>query len=218
MLGPGSIAQPFCTIGKGAGRSRLPEKTVRVLAGSMPRPSTGRTPALPATRSRSRRRRASRRSRATAPRGGNAFRLSVEELHRHRRLHGRAARSTTESMLPVPTTSRSPNNHVTLLPAAPSPHLSGRASTSTARHGFDSSGGNTSDHNSQDGIRLTNGCTNVNLVSNNVAFANAEQWERNATGIQVQRGSSRQHDQPQQRIRSTRIRPPVLRQTHTTTS
>ena len=42
--------------------------------------------------------------------------------------------------------------------------------------------GNTSDHNSHDGIRLTTTSDN-NLVSNNIAFANAEQWQRNATGI-----------------------------------
>lgn len=44
--------------------------------------------------------------------------------------------------------------------------------------------GNTTDHNTQDGIRLTSGSSN-NVVSHNVSFANAEQWERNATGIQV---------------------------------
>jgi len=44
--------------------------------------------------------------------------------------------------------------------------------------------GNTTDHNSQDGIRLASGAVN-NTVSNNISFANAEQWQRNATGIQV---------------------------------
>ena len=48
--------------------------------------------------------------------------------------------------------------------------------------------GNTSDHNSADGIRLTTSSDN-NLVSNNIAFANAEKWRRNATGIHVN-GSS----------------------------
>ena len=43
---------------------------------------------------------------------------------------------------------------------------------------------NTVDHNSQDGIRLTTGAIN-NVVSNNISFANAEKWQRNATGIQV---------------------------------
>jgi parallel beta-helix repeat protein len=44
--------------------------------------------------------------------------------------------------------------------------------------------GNVTDHNTQDGIRLTTGAVN-NTVSNNISFANAEQWQRNATGIQV---------------------------------
>jgi parallel beta-helix repeat protein len=43
--------------------------------------------------------------------------------------------------------------------------------------------GNTSDYNSSHGI-LTNGSNN-NLVSNNVSFANAEQWQRNASGIRL---------------------------------
>ena len=44
--------------------------------------------------------------------------------------------------------------------------------------------GNTSDHNSSHGILLTNG-SNDNLVSDNIAFANAEGWQRNATGIRL---------------------------------
>ena len=45
------------------------------------------------------------------------------------------------------------------------------------------------DHNSQDGIRLTTGAVN-NVVSNNISFANAEKWQRNATGIHVYGSSS----------------------------
>jgi parallel beta-helix repeat protein len=44
--------------------------------------------------------------------------------------------------------------------------------------------GNTSDHNSSHGILLTNGSNN-NLVSDNLAFGNAEEWQRNATGIRL---------------------------------
>ncbi len=44
--------------------------------------------------------------------------------------------------------------------------------------------GNTTDHNSQDGIRLTGGSSG-NVVSDNVSYGNAEEWQRNATGIQV---------------------------------
>ena len=44
--------------------------------------------------------------------------------------------------------------------------------------------GNTADHNSSHGILLTNG-SNDNLVSGNIAFANAEGWQRNATGIKL---------------------------------
>ena len=44
--------------------------------------------------------------------------------------------------------------------------------------------GNTTDHNTMDGIRLNNG-SNYNTVSNNVSFGNAESTVRNATGINV---------------------------------
>ncbi len=44
--------------------------------------------------------------------------------------------------------------------------------------------GNTIDHNSSHGILLTSGSNN-NVVSNNVIFANAEQWQRNANGIRL---------------------------------
>ncbi len=48
--------------------------------------------------------------------------------------------------------------------------------------------GNTTDHNSSHGILLTNGSNN-NLVSDNLAFGNAEGWQRNASGIRLD-GSS----------------------------
>ena len=44
--------------------------------------------------------------------------------------------------------------------------------------------GNTTDHNSSDGIRLTNG-SNDNTVSNNVSFGNAREYQRDAEGIDV---------------------------------
>ena len=44
--------------------------------------------------------------------------------------------------------------------------------------------GNTTDHNTMDGIRLNTGSNN-NTVSNNVSFGNAERTVRNATGINV---------------------------------
>ena len=44
--------------------------------------------------------------------------------------------------------------------------------------------GNTSDHNSYHGILLTNGSNN-NLVSNNITFANARQFLRDASGIRL---------------------------------
>ncbi len=44
--------------------------------------------------------------------------------------------------------------------------------------------GNTTDHNSSHGILLTNGSNN-NLVSDNLAFGNAEGWQRNANGIRL---------------------------------
>lgn len=44
--------------------------------------------------------------------------------------------------------------------------------------------GNTTSYNSQDGIRLESGCYNV-MVSYNTSFGNAEEWQRNAAGIDL---------------------------------
>ncbi len=49
--------------------------------------------------------------------------------------------------------------------------------------------GNTTDHNSWDGIRLIN-ASNNNTVSNNVSFANAKVTARNAEGIDVETNST----------------------------
>ena len=44
--------------------------------------------------------------------------------------------------------------------------------------------GNTTDHNSSDGIRLVNGSNN-NIVSNNISFGNASEFQRDACGINL---------------------------------
>ncbi len=50
------------------------------------------------------------------------------------------------------------------------------------------------------------------IVSNNVAFANAEEWQRNATGIQVEPAATANTIMPQHHLRQRGLRPPVLRQ------
>ena len=181
--GSGSIAQPFCTIGKGASVATA-GKTVRVLAGTYAEtvngPNSG-TAGNPITFSAAPGVVVSGNGTAT----GNAFRLSSKS---YIVIDGFTVSGTVDYGIYVASSNHITisNNHVT---------LSGSPVSGSVRAGIylnaatDSTvSGNTSDHNSQDGIRLTNGCTNV-TVSNNVAFANAEQWERNATGIQVN-GSS----------------------------
>ncbi len=105
--GPGTVAQPFCTIGKGASVA-IAGKTVRVLAGTYAEtvngPNSG-TAGNPITYSAAP---GVTRLRATARATRQRLPDDQQELHRHRRLHGHRTRSTTASTSRVPTTSRSP--------------------------------------------------------------------------------------------------------------
>ena len=116
---------------------------------------------------------------------GNAFRISTKS---YITVDGFTVSGTVDYGIYVASSNHITiaNNHVTL---SGSPVSGGVRAGIYLNATTDSTvSGNTSDHNSQDGIRLTNGCTGV-TVRDNVAFANAEQWERNATGIHVN-GSS----------------------------
>lgn len=180
-----SATVPFCKISKGA-NSAIAGDTVRVLAGSYAEtvsiPKSG-SAGLPITYS-------------AAPgviitgnglsNGGNAFRISTKS---YIVIDGFSINGTADNGIYVSGSSyiTISNNHVS---------YSGKTVSGSTRAGIylasttDSSIiNNTIDHNSQDGIRLTTGAVN-NLVSNNVSFANAEKWQRNATGIQVYGSSS----------------------------
>ena len=177
--GPGSIARPFCTIGKGASVATAGQ-TVRVLAGTYAEtvngPNSG-TAGNPITFS-------------AAPgvvvtgngtSSGNAFRLSSKN---YIVIDGFTVSGTVDYGIYAAS-----SNHITIsndqVSSAGSP-VSGSTRMGIYFSNTDDSTitGTTTDHNSQDGIRLTGGSSG-NVVSDNVSYANAEQWERNATGIQV---------------------------------
>lgn len=176
---------PFCKISKGAS-SAVAGDTVRVLAGSYAEtvtiPKSG-SAGLPITYS-------------AAPgviitgnglaSGGSAFRISTKS---YIIVDGFNVNSTADNGIYVST-----SNHITISNNHVS--YSGKTVSGFTRAGiYLSSTTNSSiinnivDHNSQDGIRLTTGAVN-NVVSNNISFANAEKWQRNATGIQVYGSSS----------------------------
>jgi parallel beta-helix repeat protein len=171
---------PFCTIGKGASLA-VAGDTVRVLAGSYGEtvtvPRSGSAD-LPITYS------------ATTgvivtgnglANGGDGFQISSKS---YVVIDGFAISGTADNGIYI-----SSSNHITIS----NNHISysGMPISGSTRQGIyltsttDSTIiGNTTDHNTQDGIRLTSGAVN-NIVSNNISFANAEQWQRNATGIHV---------------------------------
>ena len=175
--GAGTTASlPFCKIGKGASVA-VAGDTVRVLAGSYAEtitvPKSGSV-GLPITYS-------------AAPgvtitgNGSSAFRISTKS---YIIVDGFTVTGTLDNGIYVSASSyvTISNNHVS---------YSGKTVSGSTRAGIYLTGttdstiiNNTADHNSQDGIRLTTGAVN-NVVSNNVSFANAEKWQRNATGIQV---------------------------------
>ena len=178
-------ALPFCTIAKAASVAAAGD-TIQVLAGSYAEtvtvPQSG-SAGLPITYS-------------AVPgviitgngstSGGNAFYISNKS---YITINGFTINGTADDGIYV-----SSSNHIILS----SNHVgyAGNPVSGSTRGGIYLTGttdstitGNTTDHNTQDGIRLTSGSSN-NVVSNNVSFANAEQWQRNATGIQVYGSSS----------------------------
>ena len=177
--GPGSLAVPFCTIGHAAGLVSAGQ-TVRVLAGTYAEtvngPNSG-TAGNPITYSAA----PGVTVTGNGTASGNAFRMTSKS---YIIIDGFTIANTVDYGIYAST-----SNHITIS----NNHVSsaGTPVSGSTRMGIfftntdDSTiSGNVSDHNSQDGIRLTGGSSG-NLVSNNVSYGNAEEWQRNATGIQV---------------------------------
>jgi len=173
-------ALPFCKIGKGASAA-VAGDTVRVLAGSYAEtvavPKSG-SAGLPITYSAAPGVTVTGNGLAS---GGDAFQISSKS---YVIVDGFTITGTADNGIYV-----SGSNHITISNNHVS--YSGKPVSGSTRAGIylaattDSTiTGNTSDHNSEDGIRLEAGAVN-NTISNNISFANAEQWQRNATGIHV---------------------------------
>ena len=177
--GAGSLAVPFCTIGKAASLLTAGQ-TVRVLAGTYAEtvngPNSG-TAGNPITYSAA----PGVTVTGNGTASGNAFRMTSKS---YIVIDGFTITDTVDYGIYAATSNHITisNNHVS---SAGSP-VSGSTRMGIFFTNTDDSTitGNTTDHNSQDGIRLTGGSAG-NLVSDNVSFANAEEWQRNATGIQV---------------------------------
>jgi parallel beta-helix repeat protein len=175
-----TAALPFCTIGKGASIAAAGD-TVSVVAGTYAETvsaSNSGTAANPITFSAASGVTVTGSGSAS---GGNAFRISSKS---YIIVVGFTVTGTADDGIYV-----SGSNYITLSNNHVS--YSGLSANGSTRAGIylnntsnSTITGNTTDHNSQDGIRLANGSSN-NTVSNNVSFANAEQWQRNATGIDV---------------------------------
>ncbi len=177
--GPGTIAAPFCTIGKAAGLVAAGE-TVHVLAGTYAEtvngPNSG-TAGNPITYMAGSGVIVTGNGTAT----GNAFRMSSKS---YIVIDNFTIKDTVDYGI-----YSSGSDHITIsndhVSSAGSP-VSGSTRAGIYFSNTDNSTitGTTSDHNSQDGIRLTGGSSG-NVLSDNVSYANAEEWQRNAAGIQV---------------------------------
>src|SRR5215213_248305 len=173
-------ALPFCTISKGASVA-VAGDIVSILAGTyaetVTAPRSG-SAGLPITFTAAPSVTVSGNGLAS---GGGAFRISSKS---YITITGFTVTGTADYGIWV-----NSSNHITIS----NNHVSyaGQPTSGSTRAGIYLTGstdstisGNRSDHNSQDGIRLISNSNN-NMVSNNLSFANAEQWQRNATGIQV---------------------------------
>ena len=177
--GSGTVAAPFCTIGKAASLSTA-GKSVHVVAGTYAEtvngPNSG-TAGNPITYSAA----PGVTVTGNGTASGNAFRMTSKS---YIVIDGFTITDTVDYGIYA-----SGSNHITIsndhVSSAGSP-VSGSTRMGIYFTNTDDSTitGNTTDHNSQDGIRLTGGSSG-NLVSDNISYANAEEWQRNATGIQV---------------------------------
>jgi parallel beta-helix repeat protein len=175
-----TAAQPFCSIGKGASVA-VAGDTLRVLAGSYAEtvsvPKSGSVD-LPITYSAEPGVTITGNGSAS---GGDAFQISSKS---YVIIDGFNIINTADNGIYI-----SGSNHITISNNHVS--FSGKPISGSTRQGIYLTGttdstisGNTTDHNTQDGIRLSNGAIN-NMVTHNISFANAEQWQRNAAGIHV---------------------------------
>lgn len=173
-------ALPFCKIGKGASVA-VAGDTVRVLSGNYAEtvtvPKSG-SAGLPITYSAAPGVTVTGNGKAS---GGSAFWISSKS---YVVIDGLTVTGTADYGIYV-----SGSNHITISNNHVS--YSGKPVSGSTKVGIyltatsaSTITGNVTDHNTQDGIRLTTGAVN-NLVSNNISFANAEQWQRNATGIHI---------------------------------
>ncbi len=177
--GAGTFAQPFCTIGKAASLAAAGD-TVRVVAGTYAEtvngPNSG-TAGNPITYSAAPGVTVTGNGSPT----GAAFRMTGKS---YIVIKGFAIANTVDYGIFA-----SGSDHITItdvrVSSAGSP-VAGSTRVGIYLNNTNASTitGNTTDHNSGDGIRLTHGSSG-NRVSDNVSFANAERYRRNATGIQV---------------------------------
>jgi parallel beta-helix repeat protein len=173
-------ALPFCTISKGA-IAAVAGDTVQVLAGSYAEttavPKSG-SAGLPITYSGAPGVTVTGNGLAS---GGDAFQISSKS---YVIVDGFTITGTADNGIYV-----SNSNHITISNNHVS--YSGKPVSGSTRQGIYLTSTtdsiitrNITDHNSQDGIKLTSGAVN-NTVSDNISFANAEGWQRNATGIHI---------------------------------
>ena len=182
--GAGSLAMPFCTIGHAAGLVTAGE-IVRVLAGAYAETVQGThsgTAGNPITYSAAPG--VTVTGNGTSSSTGCAFRMTGSSMHSYIVIDGFTVTDTLAYGICA-----TDSDHLTLsnndVSSAGSP-VSGSTRMGIYLSNTDDSliTGNTTHENSQDGIRLTGGSSG-NTVSDNVSYGNAEEWQRNATGIQV---------------------------------
>jgi parallel beta-helix repeat protein len=180
-IGSGTtVALPFCKIAKGASAAAAGD-TVWVLAGSYAEtvtvPKSGSI-GLPITYSAAPGVTVAGNGLAS---GGNAFRISSKS---YITINGFTITGTADRGIYV-----SGSNNITVTNNRVS--YSGKPVSGSTRAGIYFTGttnstisGNSIDHNTYHGIHLTTGSKN-NLVSNNLTFGNAQQWQRDASGIRL---------------------------------
>jgi parallel beta-helix repeat protein len=182
--GPGTQATPLCTMGRAAILA-VAGDTVRVLAGTYAetvKPNSG-TAGNPVTFS------AAPGVTVTGLVGnstnGGAFRLSTKS---YIVIDGFNVTGTADYGIYVSGSDHITiqNNHVSSAGTPGSYYRMGIYIYSTTDSIIS---GNTSDHNSSDGIRLINGANN-NIVSNNISFGNASEIQRDACGIHLASNSN----------------------------